>query len=171
MKIPQIFQKLIALVAVVALAFGFAAPSASAATIFNAPYGASIFVQYYSQLEIGTTVYDQPTNTVTLLCNNRFGSGAGSEWKGTCLQSQQLGPSENFLIQGYSKPSGPGGTCWTKADMSAIEVPSPNPGNNRYLTTLYSKFGTTLAQLILDGRGLVFQGEGETAKPPFRVCP
>ncbi|QJB44586.1 hypothetical protein [Dolichospermum flos-aquae] len=55
--------------------------------------------------------------------------------------------------------------------MSSLSVPSPVPGNNRYLATIYSKYGTTLAQMTFDGRGLTFQGEGNSAKPPFGVCP
>ncbi|WYL95841.1 MAG: hypothetical protein HEQ35_20315 [Gloeotrichia echinulata IR180] len=171
MKITRIFQRLIALVAVVAVTFGFAASPASAATTFNAPYGSTLGAQYSTQLEVGVTVYNNSTGQMKPLCNNRVGTGAGPEWKSTCLQVEKLDPSEKYVVQAYSKPSGPGTTCWTEAEMSSMQIASPVPGNGRYLTTLFSQDGTYLAQLTLDGRALTYRGEAAAVQPPFKVCP
>ncbi len=160
MNISRIFQKLIALVAVVAISFGFAAPSASAAETYSAPTGATTNANYFVGTEVGITVYNESTGQTVLWCNNKYGQGAGGEWNSTCESRSVLQPSERYLLQGFTKTSTPNGNvCWKLVDVYNIQVPSPIPGSNRYLTTLISAQGNYLGQITLDGRNLLYHGQ------------
>ncbi|MCC3409688.1 MAG: hypothetical protein JGK17_29885 [Microcoleus sp. PH2017_10_PVI_O_A] len=180
MKITQVFQKLIALVALVAVTFGLAAPSASAAILFSAPGLApgapalSTSIQYFTSLETGT-VFSKATSTQgenVLFCNNFYQQGAGSEWQSKCLDQKNL-PSleEGYVVQSYSKSTGPGGVCWKKVNMYATQVPPVVPGNNRYLISGVSQSGSSVAQITIEGPSLQSKGETEPKSVPFAVCP
>jgi hypothetical protein len=181
MKIPQIFQKLIALVAVVALSFGFAAPSASAAYLFNAPLGATFNVQYIADTEVGITVHNAISHKTVLWCNNYYNKGASIEWKSSCTSEQALDSSESYVVQGFSKSTGPNSRiCWEQVQMLLNQAlpptpennryisPSLIPGSNRYVIAMISSAGNPLAQMTFDGLNLGFKGE---TKPNLKQIP
>jgi hypothetical protein len=170
MKITQVFQKLIALVAVVALSFGFAASSASAAQVFNAPLGANFVVSYFVGTEVGITARNQINRNTVLWCNNKYGEGAGPEWRSKCLNQQTLPASEKYQIEGFSKATVPGSTCWNSVADTRLQVPSPFPGNNRYIVTMVSPGGNAVAQVTVDGPNVQAQGEPGPSNPDVDVC-
>ncbi|MCP2730671.1 hypothetical protein [Limnofasciculus baicalensis] len=172
MNIPQVFQKLITLVVVVALVFGFGAPSASAAHLFKAPLGAKANVQYFVANEVGITIYDAASRKTVLWCNNYYNDGAGIEWNSTCKSQEALDASESYVVQGFSKSTSPNSeTCWTPVEKILYQdfpsipennrslVPSLIPGNNHYIINMYGSTGIHVAQMTLDGLNLGFEGE------------
>lgn len=183
MNIPRLFQKLITLVVVVILVFGFAARSASAANLFNAPDGATIFINYYTGLEVGVTVFnrDKHIKRAVLWCNNYFENGGVKKWKSKCVENQELKPSKEYVIQGFSKSTDPNGdSCWNKTVMNFTEIysadpipePSTIPRNRRYLITMFSKMNNPLAQITIDGLNLQHNGQGKPSvkQIPYPLC-
>ncbi|WYL95840.1 MAG: hypothetical protein HEQ35_20310 [Gloeotrichia echinulata IR180] len=178
MKITQIFQRLIALVALVAFTFGFAAHSASAAHLFKAPCSAKTNVKYFGDTEVGITVYNAALHQTVLWCNNYYNQGAGIEWKTSCTSEQKLDPSENYVVQGFFKPTKPSSsTRWQKVKMhlttvlpenNRYSVPAPTPGKNHYVITMFNGADNVVATMTLEGLNLGFQGEG---KPNCKQIP
>jgi len=170
MNIPQIWQKLIALVAVVAFTFGWVAPSASAESLrFNAPVGANLSVQYSAPIATGTEtgivsqVKVQPGLPVNYLANNYAKKGAGPEWETTgTTEPVPVGTGTAVEIEGFAKDTPPNvNVPWKKTIAFATYIPDPNPSFGRYRLSFINLAGSSVATATAEGLGLIYIGTGE----------